>query len=407
MPETISPPIPAPTQTLPQPRAGTWRLAFLVALALSLGGTTALADDESPRPATRFVVMITTDGLRWEEVFRGAEESLINKDDGGVENSETLRRQFWRESTEDRRTALMPFFWKTIARDGQVFGNRDKGSLARVTNGMNFSYPGYNELLTGSADPGINSNDKRPNPNVSVLEWLDHKPAFHGKVAVVGSWDVFPFILNVERSKLPVNAGWMPIDGPSPTRTERMLNDLMSRSIHEWDNCRNDVFTFRVALEHLRHQRPRVLYLSLGDTDEYGHHGRYDLYLRAAHEADAAIQGLWNELQSRPPTRGATSLIVTTDHGRGKPPRDWRSHGAKFEGSDAVWMAVLGPDTKALGERTGCPLVTQSQVAATLATLLGEDYNADVPRAAEPIWDVLPEGARKAARRAPSEAASP
>ena len=375
--------------TSPGTIAGFLRWFGPLVLALLFFGVAGGATPGEPAPATHHVILVTTDGLRWQEVFRGADPSLMNREDGGVEDLESLRRQYWRETPEARRAALMPFLWSKVGREGQVFGNRDKGSVARVTNGHNFSYPGYNELFTGFADPRIDSNDKRPNPNVSVFEWLDAKPDYHGKVAAVGSWDVFPSILNVDRSKLPVNAGWMPIPGPSLTRNERLMNDLMARSIHEWDNCRNDVFTFRVGLEYLRHKRPRVMYLGLGDTDEYAHAGRYDLYLRAAHEADAAIKSLWDEIQTRPQYRRSTTLILTTDHGRGEPPRDWRSHGEKFAGSDAIWMAVLGPDTSALGERTACNPVTQSQVAATIAALLGENFNAEFPMAALPIPDVL------------------
>jgi hypothetical protein len=54
-------------------------------------------------------------------------------------------------------------------------------------------------------------------------------------------------------------------------------------------------------------------------------------------------------------------------------------------------MAFLGPDTRALGERSKVAPVTQSQIAATLAALLGEDYNADVPKAGKPVRDVLPQ----------------
>jgi hypothetical protein len=372
-------------------------LIALLAFALP-----AACDEARPRPATRNVVLVTTDGLRWQEVFRGADASLLNKKDGGVADPDALRREFWRESPEARREALMPFLWSTVARRGQVFGNRDKGSLARVTNGRNFSYPGYNELFTGFPDPGIDSNAKRPNPNVSVLEWLHRRPAFQGKVAAVGSWDVYPFILNVERSGLPVNAGWMPSGGPSPTQGQALLDDLMGRAVRDWADCRNDVYTSRVALEQLRRDTPRVFYVGLGDTDEYAHGGRYDQYLRAAHQADATLKTLWDELQSRPQYRGTTTLIVTTDHGRGDPPQGWKSHGEKVEGSEAIWLAVLGPDTPALGDRSETPAVTQAQVAATLAALLGEDYNAEAPRAAPPIADVIrPEGTGTAATPAP------
>src|SRR5262249_44502068 len=146
---------------------------------------------EPPRGATRNVIVVTADGLRWQEVFRGAESSLLNERDGGVADVPALRREFWRETPEARREALMPFLWSVVAREGQIFGNADKGSSARVTNGKNFSYPGYNELFTGFPDSRIDSNDKIPNPNVTVFEWLNRKPAFGGKVSAIGCWDVF------------------------------------------------------------------------------------------------------------------------------------------------------------------------------------------------------------------------
>ena len=170
-------------------------------------GSSIRAGEAELRPATRNVVLVTTDGLRWQEVFRGADDALINKKDGGVADLDALRREFWRETPEARREALMPFLWSTIARQGSGLRQPRQEEPGQVTNGKNFSYPGYNEIFTGFADPRIDSNAKRPNPNVSVLEWLDRKPAFRGKVAAVGSWDVYPFILNVERSGLPVNAG--------------------------------------------------------------------------------------------------------------------------------------------------------------------------------------------------------
>lgn len=374
--------------------------AFTLGLSVLQVGTSALqAAEPSAQLATRNVVLVTTDGLRWQDVFRGADEALLNKKDGGVADVASLRREFWREEVEARREALMPFFWKTIAREGQIYGNADKGSRARVTNEKNFSYPGYNELLTGAPDPRIDSNDKKLNPNVSVLEWLNRKPAYQGKVTTAGSWDLFPYILNVERSGLPVNAGWMPLAGKSPTESQALLNWMIEKSPRLWDNCRHDIFTFPLAMELLKRDKPRVLYISLGDTDEYAHGGRYDRYLTAAHNLDADLKRLWDDLQSRPEYRGTTTLIVTTDHGRGEPPRGWRDHGAKTAGSDAIWIAVLGPDTPALGERKDTAVVTQGQVAATLAALLGEDYRASVPMAAPAIDEVIGRSGRATAAK--------
>jgi hypothetical protein len=161
------------------------------------------------RLATQNVVLVTTDGLRWQEVFRGAEEALMDRR-GGVRNPEALKKLFLRSTPSERREALLPFFWNVLARQGQLFGNLDQESPVRVSNGLNFSYPGYHEMLAGYVDRSIDSNSKRNNPNRTVLEWLQQKPAFQGKVAAFCTWDVFPYILHVERSGLVMQSSWEP-----------------------------------------------------------------------------------------------------------------------------------------------------------------------------------------------------
>ncbi len=89
-----------------------------------------------------------------------------------------------------------------------------------------------------------------------------------------------------------------------------------------------------------------------------------------------------------------TTLIVTTDHGRGDWPVDWKSHGAKIKGSNSWWMAILGPDTPALGERKNLGPVSQNQVAATAAAALGFDYPFVNPR----VGKALPGAIQPAAR---------
>ena len=68
----------------------------------------------------------------------------------------------------------------------------------------------------------------------------------------------------------------------------------------------------------------------------------------------------------------------------------WKEHGVDEKGSENIWVAVMGPDTQALGERRNVAPITQSQIAATVAALLGEDYDRAVPKAASPIAAVLP-----------------
>lgn len=339
---------------------------------------------------TENIILFTTDGLRWQEVFGGADEALLNKKDGGVENLEETRARFWRDSAEERRETLLPFFWGVIARQGVVYGNQHRGSVGRVTNGLNFSYPGYQEMLAGFADPNITSNDKIPNPNPTVFEWLHEKTAYRGRVAVVCGWDVFPFIFNVERSGIPVNAGWSRIREDVLTERQQFLNQLISEAPRTWTDSRFDVFNFRVAMEHLRRHLPRVMYIGLDETDNWAHNGRYDRYLEAAQRWDAYVRELWETLQTIPHYQGKTSLVLTTDHGRGDAPKQWKHHGQDVKGAEFIWAAVLGPDTPARGEMSQTEEITTGQIAATIAALLGEDYNAAEPRAGKPLPDAIP-----------------
>ncbi len=93
-------------------------------------------------------------------------------------------------------------------------------------------------------------------------------------------------------------------------------------------------------------------------------------------------------MQAMPEYKDQTTFILTTDHGRGSGPEQWKEHGEEQEGSENIWIAVLGPDTQSLGERIHMQPVTQSQIAATLAAFLGKNYNAAVSQAAKPLAEV-------------------
>jgi hypothetical protein len=327
-----------------------------------------------PAHKTENVILVMNDGLRWQEVFKGADATLM-----------TNKKQ---EVAPGQREALLPFLWQVVAKEGQIYGNRGVGSDAYVTNGFNFSYPGYNETLSGFADPRIHSNDKVPNPNVTVLEWLNDKPAYHGKMAAFGAWGAISEIVNSARAGLVANSGYDPLTTPPVTERIALLNRLKAETA-VWDDEPYDSFTFHTALEYLKLHRPRVLYLSLGETDEWAHQGNYALYLRSARRVDQYLRELWETVQSIDQYRGKTTLVFLTDHGRGEAPVEWKSHGEELPDSKFIWMAFLGPDTRALGERTNVAPVTQSQIAATLAALLGEDYAGAVPKAGRPIMDVV------------------
>lgn len=324
---------------------------------------------------TENVVLITFDGLRWQELFAGA-DSLLVDDTGYVDNPDALTKEFWHADPLKRREILMPFFWSTLAKQGQLYGNRKYDNKVDCSNSMWFSYPGYNEILTGFADnERINSNDKINNPNVTVLEYLNQQPAYKGKVAAFGSWDVFPFIINAERSGIPVNAGFAKAQNNSNER-EQLLNLLQDQIRGPWGSVRFDAFTHHYAMEELKKNKPKVLFVSFGETDDYAHGGRYDQYLISARQTDAYIAELWNYLQSDPQYKDKTTMIITTDHGRGTQPKStWKSHGINIKGAGEIWMAVIGPDSPALGEVKKSQQLYQNQVARSLAKALGVDYS--------------------------------
>jgi hypothetical protein len=348
-----------------------------LALVLALGSALPAA----AQAVARHVVVITLDGLRWQEFFTGADRDYFKRDKNG--DAGEPEKRFWRPTAPERRAELMPFMWNVVASQGQILGDPAAGSVSRLTNGLWFSYPGYSEILAGVADPRIDSNDKIPNPNVTVLEWLNRRPGFEGRVAAFGSWDVLPSILNAGRSGIPIGTSYTPVPAAATDR-ERAINDLAADLPRYWGYGPFDAPIVYAALEHLRTKRPRALYILLGETDEWAHEDRYDLYLDAARRSDRFIERVWTTLQGMPEYAGRTALVVTTDHGRGATPKDWSKHGREVPAAERTWMAMMGPGVAPLGVRKNVT-VTTSQLAATIAALVGEDFRQAVPAAAPAI----------------------
>ena len=354
-------------------------LLLLICLPLSVWSQ-SFQSVEEPK-----VILITLDGLRWQELYSGADASLVSNPQF-VSDTTALKNAFWRASPEDRRKVLMPFFWEVIAEEGQLYGNRDKGNLVSLTNQMWFSYPGYNEILSGKADDErINSNSKNNNPNETVLEFIHRKPGFDGKVAAFASWDVFPFIINEVRSGIPVNAGYEQVENPA-TEVEELINQLQQETPKLWNSVRLDAFTHHLALAHLKQHQPRLLFISYGETDDFAHEGDYDQYLNATLRTDRFIREIWETVQTDPYYRGQTTLVITTDHGRGIEGEGWKHHGKSgTPHSDEVWMAFLGAGIPGKGEVTAGTKLHSNQIAATIAELLGFEYTSKAGASLLPV----------------------
>ncbi|PSR55856.1 phosphoglyceromutase [Adhaeribacter arboris] len=353
---------------------------YLLALLLLTG----ISASKAQKLKTENVVLVTLDGMRWQEIFNGADSTLF-KQQKAFKGPNGQAEVFAKNTLEERRQTLMPFLWGEIAKNGQIYGNRKLNNKVNVTNDQWFSYPGYNEILTGFADKKVNSNDKNYNANTTVLEYLNKQPAFAGKVAAFSSWEVFPFIINDKRSGIPVSAGMQPATGSNVTDTEKILNELMPRIPNPLGEVRLDAFTFQYALAYVKKNKPRVLFMAFDETDDFAHQGEYGAYLHAANNADSFIQQLWHFLQTEEQYRNKTTLLITTDHGRGAAAAGaWKDHGKDVNGADAIWLAVIGPDTPAMGEVKTAGQFYQNQVASTMATLLGLSYTNN-PKPGAPV----------------------
>jgi bisphosphoglycerate-independent phosphoglycerate mutase (AlkP superfamily) len=134
------------------------------------------------------------------------------------------------------------------------------------------------------------------------------------------------------------------------------------------------MLTYLSAREYIKEKHPRVVFLSLGETDEYAHEGRYEMYLQKASEADRMIGELWQWVQSTAYYRNNTTFLITTDHGRGSKSSKWQRHGEFIQGSSQVWMALIGPGIAAEGEIKKKQQHYLAQVAQTISLLVGENF---------------------------------
>src|SRR5438067_13469988 len=108
---------------MPTDRRPRWCPALALLLAAGLPAAAA-----PPRTADN-VLVVTLDGFRWQELFGGADENLLDAKQG-VKDLPGLKAKYWRDTPAARREALMPFFWGTLAKQGQVFGNPERKARA-------------------------------------------------------------------------------------------------------------------------------------------------------------------------------------------------------------------------------------------------------------------------------------
>ena len=270
--------------------------------------------------ATPSVILVVFDGARWQEIFHGTDPAL-----GATVGLPRISAE-----------KLLPNLYRLISR-GAVLGAPDHGAVISAS-GPNFiSLPGYTEIFTGRPPTACKDNDCAPPSSNTMLDDLSDAAPDAG-VAVFSSW---PKIGRVASSRTT-------FDAHADYRPDAQTSDL--------------------ALAYLEEQKPRFLFVGLGDTDEEAHLGHYRGYVEALRSADRTIGRIVEALGRMGPRGEATSIVVTADHGRA---RDYRHHGGEFPESARVWLVAAGPRIPARGYVSAPRERHLADVAPTLRAVLG------------------------------------
>jgi hypothetical protein len=273
------------------------------------------------------VILITLDGARWQEVL----------DENGP----------LRHTLEAARA------------NGAILSGRTSSRLPK-------SLPGY-QAISGGHETACEDNQCPRISTETLSEGLARRMSLPPEqVATFGSW-----------ARLVRSAS---------SRDGTVFVDLPAEGAHPdvpWPNARRDDETIERAMKHWTTVRPRFLHLALLDMDEWAHAREPERMVEALEAADVAIGGVLAQVELLPADeRRLTTVIVTTDHGRGFGPM-WVDHGP-FAAARTIFLLAIG-DTVRGGEGE----FTQAQIRPTVERLFGGCANGAIEAIAGPSLECI------------------
>lgn len=284
------------------------------------------------------VLLVTLDGARWQDVL--AQPGAFSA------------------------TPAMPKLLALVAQNGVALP-------ATTSSTVPLSLPGYQALAAGGPT-SCEGNDCARITTETLAEGLARRLALPSEqVAVFASWARLSFAATSADGTVTVDA---------PARAQPRPGGP------PWEDARWDSETATLALAHLARHRPRFLHLALLDTDEWAHRRDTGRTVEALRSADDAIARLLDVVRSWPEDeRRLTTLLVTTDHGRG-PGALWHSH-APFDASRDIFLVAVGDLV-----RGGDDVATHADVRPTVERLLGLCAGEYAGRAVAAVVGTLPCG---------------
>jgi hypothetical protein len=284
----------------------------------------------------------------------------------------------------------MPRLHALVAERGAALGAPGRGAPISASGPDFVSLPGYTEILSGRRIHACRDNDCTATREPTVFDETANASVTGAEVAFFSSWERLDgaasrspqnFVLSSGRTRL-----WR---GESLAADSDLWGCLQRGATADpspgWGEFRPDRLTAELSLRYLEKRRPRLMFVGLGEPDEYAHRGDYAGYLASLHAADTFLGDLMTTLDGMGERGAHTTVLVTTDHGRG---RDWRQHGREFPESARVWLAAIGAQIQARGLVPSTRGHRLADIAPTIRRLLAlpADPSAD---AGAPLEELL------------------
>lgn len=300
------------------------------------------------------VILFTWDGVRSHEFFRGT----------GLFHAPQL--------SKSERGEIFSTFWDKHAPEGTVLGG---GTKYRIGSNIAISLSSYQAIMVGQPTPCKN-NGCDSITDISVLENVRASLKLPKKdVAVFASWN--RILAAAAKDPSQITHGIYPEIFDDGTQDEHML-EIQNKGMEDlpkWKGSRKDKYTFELGMHYLKKHCPRVLYISLVDSDEFGHDGDYPNYVGTLRQYDQYLDQVIKTLQDMGEYGKQTTLIVTTDHSRGPGPL-WVGHATTHNSEKNVFLYARGRGVKATGrsDESG----NHINIRPTIEYLLGLEPSGEI-----------------------------
>lgn len=319
--------------------------------------TPAPAVAKREKVSANTVVVLVIDGIRWQEVFAGVDPKLARRH--GIGGDGRVASQ------------LVPNLHALRTDEGAAVGAPGVGPPLLASGPVYRSLPGYMELLSGRSAEYCSSNRCGSVRYPTLIDQVSEDEP--GTAALFASWPHLLHAAALKPERALVSAGRttgtnLELLYGSPGRSALRDRALRAGPFPSKGDFRADMFTAALALDYLNHERPRLLFVSVGEADVWGHANNYRAYLAALHDADAFVGQLLAASRRLNQAGHRTTLIVTTDHGRDAHARE---HGPKIPESARVWAMAAGFGVQRRGDVPLEGSKTLSAIAPSVLCLLG------------------------------------